>query len=91
MRAIDFVTSFVVELGCEDIRQFNKTWPDSNIPEKVIVCTFQKSNGDLTDCCPMSQDLVGNDGTALAALIQDGQNFAAKTLKLPANCFRLNS
>ncbi len=85
MKAHDNGSLFSVSISARDVSDFNDRWPCSPIPERGIWAQFDKRNGDLVDLSP---DTSSFDGEALLALIQDGQNYAAKRLGLPAACFR---
>lgn len=88
MRAKDNGNCFSVTISRSDVEQFKSTWPCSNLPGRSIWAQFYKGNGDLVDLQPSNLEEQGADGSALLALIQDGQNYAAKQLGLPSECFR---
>lgn len=88
MKAHDNGSFFSVSISAQDVAAFKDNWPCSGLPEKRIWAQFDKRNGDLVDLAPSNLEERGADGSALLALLQDAQNFAAKKLQLPSVCYR---
>ncbi len=88
MKAHDNGCFFSVTILSSDVEAFKDQWPCSGLPVRAIWAQFDKRNGDLVDIEPSNLEERGADGSALLALIQDGQNYAAKRLKLSDVCFR---
>jgi hypothetical protein len=74
-------TGLVVAVSAQDVREFNRTWPCSNIPEIGIKFVFDHT-GNLVDIIPEDwrdmRDSSKFDGPALLALSQDAQSFQPK-------------
>lgn len=88
MKAHDNGSLFSVSISPADVAGFKATWPCSGLPCVRIWAQFDKRNGDLVDLSPSNLEDKGADGGALLALLQDGQNYAAKRLGLPSHCTR---
>lgn len=87
MKAIDNGCFFSVQISKSDVESFKEQWPCNGLPVVSVWAQFDKRNGDLVDLKPNLEER-GADGGAVLALIQDGQNYAAKKLGLPEVCFR---
>ena len=85
MKAHDNGCFFSVTIERKDIEAFRPTWPCSGLGFDPIWAQFDKKNGDLVD---IRHSHEYADEYALAALIEDGQNYAAKRLGLPGVCYR---
>lgn len=87
MKAIVNGCFFSVKFSLSEVEEFASHWPCSNLPAKSVWIQFSKVNGDLVDLQPNLEEL-GADRSAVLALIQVAQNYAAKKLVLPDICFR---
>lgn len=87
MKAIDNGCFFSVQISRQEVSDFADKWPCAHFPDRGLWAQFDKRNGDLIDVKPDFEEL-GADGSAVMALIQDGQNYAAKELSLDEVCFR---
>lgn len=85
MKAHDNGCYFSVTITSREVEDFSQSWPCSGFDFKPIWAQFDKRNGDLVD---IKHNHTNADEGALAAIIQDGQNYAAKRLGLPGICFR---
>lgn len=88
MKAHDNGCFFSVSISARDVADFKSSWSCSGLPERRIWAQFDKRNGDLVDLTPNDLEDKGADGSAVLALLQDAQNYAAKKLALPEKCFR---
>lgn len=82
MRAHDNGCFYSVTIGRRDVEDFKAQWPCSGLPVRPIWAQFDKRNGDLVDLEPSNLEERGADGSALQALIADGQAYAKKRLKI---------
>lgn len=86
MKAHDNGSLFSCTVSSQDISRFKETWPCSGLVCRNTWFQFDKRNGDLVEIEPQQPDSA--DGSAVLALCQDAQNYAAKKLKLPPCCYR---
>lgn len=85
MKAHDNGRYFSVTISSDEVHAFMDRWPCSGLTGNPILAQFDKSNGDLVDLRHNKKDC---DGDAMMALVRDGQNYAARRLKLPWICRR---
>lgn len=72
-------TGLVVAVSANDVREFNRVYPCSPIPEIGIKFEFD-SRGNLVDIITEDgRDSEEFDGPALLALSQDAQGFTPKS------------
>lgn len=86
MRVFDNGSFFTVHVLTEDVVEFKRTWPCSDLPDRPIRFEFDKRNGDLVDMHPTSID--GADASALAA---DARAQGIKRLNLTGLSYLVDS
>jgi hypothetical protein len=77
MRAFDNGAFFTVQVSTEEVYQFNRRWPCSELDgTHGITFEFDRANGDLVGCSARDHE----DGAALVALSEDAQAYGTRRL-----------
>jgi hypothetical protein len=77
MKIKDKGAFYSVSFDCRDITRLADSWPCSGLKGIVrIDAEFDKRNGDLVDIEPNDLEERGVNGSALLALLEDGQGVA---------------